>query len=613
MNKKICLLGLMSLVATVQAADDVDIAQRGSALGSPLLASPSGKRDGMTVTQVVAPGAVAAVLPEFSRYVADSTGDQLSLFGAAYFSQAPSTFAPLQNMNVPDDYVIGAGDELQIRGWGMVDIDLLSKVDRSGAIYIPRVGNVSVAGVKFKDLQGYLKKSISKIFTNFELSVSLAQTRAIQVFVTGFARQPGSYQLSSLSSVVNALFAVGGPAPEGSMRRVEIKRGGKTVATFDLYAFIAEGSKAGDIALQDGDIIHIPAMGNLVAIAGLVKQPAIYEVLPSETVSSLIRRAGGVQPVAENSRLQLDVVEKGWLKPLENVPDYGGLSGLLQSTAKLPLKQGGVYRLSSVDAIALRANASQHYVKVDGEVINPGVYKLSKGETLRELLSRIGGVSDDAYLYGMIFTRPSIREQQQKALSEAVERFEKESEAAAASKLAATSVGDNAMAIQAELDRNRKRAQSMRKVQAIGRVALEFNSYKLKLKDVPDLPLENGDAVYVPRQPGTINVFGAVNNATAFMFKENRRVSDYVQLAGGAGRNADTDEVYVLRADGTAISRAGLGWFSSVNGYKIFPGDSIIVPEAIERGISTTQSLKEWTTILYQFGLGAAGLKVLKD
>lgn len=613
MNKKICLLGLMGLVATAQAADDVDIVQKGSALASPLLASPLGKRDGMTVTQVVAPGAVAAVLPEFSRYVADSTGDQLSLFGAAYFSQAPSTFAPLQNMNVPDDYVIGAGDELQIRGWGMVDIDLLSKVDRSGAIYIPRVGNVSVAGVKFKDLQGYLKKSISKIFTNFELSVSLAQTRAIQVFVTGFARQPGSYQLSSLSSVVNALFAVGGPAPEGSMRRVEIKRGGKTVATFDLYAFIAEGSKAGDLALQDGDIIHIPAMGNLVAIAGLVKQPAIYEVLPNETVSSLIRRAGGVQPVAESSRLQLDVVEKGWLKPLENVPDYGGLSGLLQSTAKLPLKQGGVYRLSSVDAIALRANASQHYVKVDGEVINPGVYKLSKGETLRELLSRIGGVSDDAYLYGMIFTRPSIREQQQKALSEAVERFEKESEAAAASKLAATSVSDNAMAIQAELDRNRKRAQSMRKVQAIGRVALEFNSYKLKLKDVPDLPLENGDAVYVPRQPGTINVFGAVNNATAFMFKENRRVSDYVQLAGGAGRNADTDEVYVLRADGTAISRAGLGWFSSVNGYKIFPGDSIIVPEAIERGISTTQSLKEWTTILYQFGLGAAGLKVLKD
>lgn len=613
MNKKICLLGLIGLVATAQAADDADVAQRGGVSSTPTLASPQGKRDGMTVTQVLAPSAVAAVLPEFSRYVSDSTGDQLSLFGAAYFSQSPSTFAPLQNMNVPDDYVIGAGDELQIRGWGMVDIDLLSKVDRTGAIYIPRVGNVSVAGVKFKDLQGYLKKSISKIFTNFELSVSLAQTRAIQVFVTGFARQPGSYQLSSLSSVVNALFAVGGPAPEGSMRRVEIKRGGKTVATFDLYAFIAEGSKAGDIALQDGDIIHIPAMGNLVAIAGLVKQPAIYEALPNESVATLIRRAGGVQPVAETSRLQLELVDKGWLKPLENTPDYAGLNGLLQATAKLPLRQGGVYRLTSIDATALRANASQHYVKVDGEVLNPGVYKLAKGETLRELLSRIGGVSDDAYLYGMVFTRPNIRDHQQKALAEAVDRFEKESEATAASKLAATSLSENALSIQAELDRNRKRAQSMRKVQAIGRVALEFNSYKLKLKDVPDLPLENGDAVYVPRQPGTVNVFGAVNNATAFMFKENRRVSDYVQLAGGAGRNADTDEVYVLRADGTAVSRAGLGWFSSVNGYKIFPGDSIIVPEAIERGVSTTQSLKEWTSILYQFGLGAAGLKVLKD
>jgi protein involved in polysaccharide export with SLBB domain len=609
---KLVVAGMMMLPFAANAVDAA--ASDGSVTGmssAPVIAS--GKRDGMTVTQVVSAARVDTPAPAFSQYVADTLGEALPLYGSSFFSQSPATFAPIQNQNVPDDYAIGPGDEIQIRGWGMVDIDLVSKVDRSGAIYIPRVGNVGVAGVKFKDLQAHLKKSIGKIFTNFELTASLSQTRAIQVYVTGFARQPGSYQISAMSTLVNALFAVGGPSAEGSVRRVEVKRNGKTIATFDLYAFLNEGSKPSDVQLQDGDVIHIPAMGNLVALTGLVKQPAIYEALPKESLAALLKRTGGVQAVAEQVELQLEVVDKGWLRQEQSGKKHAGYDDLLRAVAATSPRQGGIYRISSPDAVALRANVSQYYVKVDGEVVNPGVYKLQRGETLRDLMARIGGVGEDAYLFGLVLSRASIREQQQKALNEAVDRFEKEAEAAASNKLATTSVSDNMQAIQAELERNRKRAQNMRKVQAVGRVALEFSDYKVKLKDLPDLPLENGDAIYVPRQPGTINVFGSVNNATAFMFKPNRRVTDYLQLAGGLTRLADEKELYVLRADGTAISRASTGWFTSVNSYRLFPGDSVIVPEAIERDISTTQSLKEWTTILYQFGLGAAGLKVLKD
>lgn len=609
---KLMVAGMMVLPFAANAADsaasDASVAGMSSA---PVIAN--GKRDGMTVTQVVSPARVDTPAPAFAKYVADTLGEALPLYGASFFSQSPATFAPIQNQSVPDDYAIGPGDEIQIRGWGMVDIDLVSKVDRSGAIYIPRVGNVGVAGVKFKDLQAHLKKSIGKIFTNFELTASLSQTRAIQVYVTGFARQPGSYQISAMSTLVNALFAVGGPSAEGSVRRVEVKRNGKTIATFDLYAFLNEGAKPSDVQLQDGDVIHIPAMGNLVALTGLVKQPAIYEALPKESLAALLKRTGGVQAVAEQVELQLEVVDKGWIRQEQSDKKHAGYDDLLRAVAATMPRQAGIYRISSPDAVALRANASQYYVKVDGEVVNPGVYKLQRGETLRDLMARIGGVSEDAYLFGLVLSRASIRDQQQKALNEAVDRFEKEAEAAASTKLASTSVADNMLAIQAELERNRKRAQNMRKVQAVGRVALEFADYKVKLKDLPDLPLENGDAVFVPRQPGTINVFGAVNNATAFMFKPNRRVTDYLQLAGGLTRLADEKELYVLRADGTAISRASTGWFTSVNSYRLFPGDSVIVPEAIERDISTTQSLKEWTTILYQFGLGAAGLKVLKD
>lgn len=579
--------------------------------GNPSLVNQ--QQDGMTVTRVVSHSSGEAGSPEFSNYVEQSIGQKLSLYGSGFFTQTPSTFAPLQNQSVTDEYVIGTGDELQIRGWGMVDIDLTVRVDRTGAVYIPRVGTVNVAGVRYKDLQGHLKKAIGRIFTNFELTVSLAQTRAIQVYVTGFARQPGSYQISSLSSLVNALFAIGGASPDGTLRRIEVKRGGKTVNTFDLYAFLSEGSKAKDIDLKDGDIIHIPAIGNLVALTGLVKQPAIYETLPGETLAALVQKAGGVQPVAELAPLQLEVVDKGRIRTIESQQNYPGLDGLLTAMAKVPVQQGGIYRIFSTEAIALRARATQHYVKVEGEIKSPGTYKIENGETLRQFVARVGGVTEQAYLYGMVLSRPNIKEQQQKALSEAVDRFERDSEAAAAEKLSSTSVSDNIMAIQGELQRNRQRAKRMREVEAIGRVALEFQDYKLSLKDLPDLPLENGDAIFIPRQPGTVNVFGAVNHATAFMFKSNRRVTDYLQLAGGQTRSADMGELYVLKADGTAHSRASTGWFTSVNSYRVAPGDSIIVPEAIERGTTFTQSLKEWTTIMYQFGLGAAGLKVLKD
>lgn len=619
MNKTLRNFGVLTSIMlcalsaeAVEISSEVGLARPANvSSGSP--ASVDIQKEGMTTAQVTNRRVEVVATSEFSKYVFDTIGKNLNLYGAGFFSQVPSTFAPSQNQSVNADYIIGAGDELQIRGWGMVDIDLTVSVDRAGAIYIPRVGSVSVAGVKYKDLQGYLKKSVGRIFTNFELSVSLVQARAIQVFVTGFARQPGSYQISSLSTLVNALFAVGGASPDGTLRRIEVKRSGKTISSFDLYAFLADGSKAADIDLKDGDVIHIPAIGNMVALTGLVKQPAIYEVLPGETLAALIRKAGGVQPMAELAPLKMEVVDKGRIRTVENKQDYAGLSELLNAMANVPLQQGGIYRVFSTEAIALRASATQHYVKVDGEVKIPGTYKLSPGESLRELIARIGGVTEDAYLYGMVFSRPSIREQQQKALAEAVERFERESEAAAAEKLSSTSVSENIAAIQAELQRNRLRAKSMREIQAIGRVALEFRDYKLKLRDLPDMSLEDGDSIYIPRQPGTINVFGAVNNAAAFMYKPSRRVADYLELAGGLGRNAEAKDLYVLKADGTAYSKANTGLFSSVNGYPLAPGDSIIVPEAIERGATFTQGVKEWTSILYQFGLGAAGLKVLKD
>ena len=214
---------------------------------------------------------------EFQTFIAQSTGKVLPRYGANLFEDAPTTFAPVENIPMTPDYVIGPGDEIRVRVWGQIEADQRLLVDRNGNVNIPRIGNVAVAGVLMRDLQGHIKSAIERNFRNFDLNVSLGQLRSIQIFVVGQARRPGSYTVSSLSTLVTALFASGGPSATGSMRRVQLKRADKVVTEFDVYDFVVRGDKSKDVRLLPGDVIFIPPEGALVAVSGSVKTPAIYE------------------------------------------------------------------------------------------------------------------------------------------------------------------------------------------------------------------------------------------------------------------------------------------------------------------------------------------------
>ena len=286
-----CLLGASSAYAAEQDLGATDMsrtnmsrAQASEMGGSSLPSIRSGRSEQRQAESVPANSPANAGCGRcrrpgaFEEYVDGVTGKKLSIFGKDLFSDVPSTFAPLDGVQVNQEYVIGTGDELQVRGWGMVDIDVSATVDRSGAIFIPRVGSIKVSGVQYKDLQGYLKKAIGKIYTNFDLTASIAQTRAVQVYVVGHAVRPGTYTLNSMSTLLNALFTSGGPDATGSMRNIQLKRGKDTVSTFDLYDMLVKGDKSRDVTLRDGDVIYIPEVGPLVALTGSVKQPAIFEL-----------------------------------------------------------------------------------------------------------------------------------------------------------------------------------------------------------------------------------------------------------------------------------------------------------------------------------------------
>ncbi len=348
------------------------------AAGSAVQAAPTAPRrvsitNGPTPRQAAAPDAAAnASLPanghaenvrvknEFQKFIFDSVGQELPVFGANFFANAPSTFAPILNSPVPSEYVLGPGDELLIRGWGTIDIDFRATIDRNGTITIPTIGSVVLAGVKAGDADDIIRNAVGKLYKGVTVNVNFGQLRAITIYVVGQAKRPGTYTVSSLSTLVTALFASGGPNANGSMRRVQVKRAGRVVAELDLYAFIAKGDKSADVKLLDGDSIYIPAATGHVALVGKVNSPAIYELkTESDTIESMLDFAGGMPVVADPRRAFLERID-----PNKNRPRSVEQFALDGASLKRPLKDGDVLNITSItpefsNAVILRGNVGQ--------------------------------------------------------------------------------------------------------------------------------------------------------------------------------------------------------------------------------------------------------------
>ncbi len=322
-------------------------------------------------------------LTEFQRMLASTTGQVLPIFGQDLFHGVPSTFAPVDQIPVTPDYVIGPGDEIRIRVWGQVNFNADVKVDRSGDIYLPQVGRIHVTGTAFSDLSQQVRTQIARVYRNFDLTVDLGQLRSIQIFVVGQARRPGAYTVSSLSTLVNAIFASGGPSVQGSMRQIQLKRDGKIITTFDFYDLLLRGDKSKDARLLPGDVIFIPVVGPQVALTGSVRKPAIYELNPAigassgaqpvNTVQQLIDDAGGLSTIAAGSRMSIDRIDEHRdRETVEVALDPAGLTTVL--------RDGDVVRVLSI------VPAFQKTVTLRGNLANPGRFAWHEGMKLSELV-----------------------------------------------------------------------------------------------------------------------------------------------------------------------------------------------------------------------------------
>ena len=712
---------------------------------------------------------------EFQRLVETTTGQRLPLYGATLFEGVPSTFAPVENVPVTPDYVIGPGDQIRLQIYGQVNQQGSYLVDRNGAIAIPQVGTVQVSGVHYADLSAFLRSELSRVYRNFDLNVNLGQLRSIQVFVVGQARRPGNYTISSLSTLLNALFASGGPSAQGSLRDIQVRRGSETIVHFDLYDLLLKGDKSKDVRLLPGDVIFIPSVGPQVALLGSVNNAAIYELRGETRVQQLLELSGGESNLAAGAQVRIEriyrhelrsitqvdesqlaetplqngdlvtitsiidrfrnavtlrgnvanpgrymwhagmrvtdlipdkellITRDYWLKrsrlalpdPIEATTSPAGSEGSLQISSS-PATGGGstggsssgtranssasgggnsvAAALSAGDSLfvprtdvvlsapdidwsyavierqnagdlktmlipfnlgraVLDGDATQNlellandvvtifstadlrvpiaqqtrFVRLEGEFIGAGVYSVKPGETLRQLVVRAGGLTQDAYLYASEFTRQSTRRVERQRLNDYADQLEAQVSAVTAGNTSRALTDRDAAAAESSATGARAAITRLRQLDPLGRIVLQLKPDSEGVNSLPELALEDGDRFIVPKIPSNVYVEGQVYSANAFVFTPGRRTANYLKLAGGPDREADKRRSFVLRADGSVLSRQ----YSNFEHARIYPGDTIVVPPVINKR-ALLRDLVDISNIIGQFGIGGAAINVLK-
>jgi len=281
----------------------------------------------------------------------------------------------------------------------------------------------------------------------------------------------------------------------------------------------------------------------------------------------------------------------------------------------LLLQPGDVVTIFSVDDVQVPIDKQTKYVRLEGEFKNPGIYSVEPGETLRQLIARVGGLSRDAYLFGAEFRRESTRIFQQKKLEESINRLEREIQGTAISRARNALSAEELASQSQDAVAQRTLIANLRQIKATGRIVLELPADdSASLANLPDIVLEDSDRFVVPSKPSTVNVVGAVYNENAFVYRPEKRLTDYLRLAGGVSRAGDKADVYLLRVDGSVTSkRQQTGWITDgFENERLMPGDTIVVPEDFAR-TTWSKSLRDWSQILYQMSLGVVALKVLKQ
>jgi len=728
-----------------------------------------------------------------------SIDEELEQYGYSFFANESPNFQALTNVPVGSEYIIGPGDGFTIYVWGGAEESYNVTVSRDGNIIIPRLGTINVSGLTFAEMKAFLSQKFKDYFNEFQMNVTMNTLRTIEIFMVGEVKNPGTYSVSSLSTIITALYSTGGPSKNGSLRNISLIRNGKTVASLDLYDFFIRGIKDNDARLEPGDTIFIPVIQPVAGISGYVKRPAIYEMKGSQTIKDLIELAGGALSVSYLQNVVLERITdhqkrivksfnidpgnagtdnelntllldgdlikiypvndkmhqvvylqghvkypreyefKEGMKVLDIIPSYSHLLGepylttaeilremppdlhtetikfnldALMSgdeTQNLALQDGdrlivysrwdkkdrprvtingevrnpGTYDLldnmtvkdliftagnltdraytdhadltryverkdstESIiiifsvskalqgekndnvilepdDVISIRgvpsySQALQRKITLEGEFVFPGEYSFSEGERLSSVISRAGGLTEDAYPFGAIFKREAVMETQNASYEENRQQLERD--IASLTAVAANSSLDkeDLATVQVSLAEKKDTLDKLERTKPTGRMVINLDKIMSSPSSIVDVQLRAGDHLTVAKRQDFVNVSGEVYNQTALLYEDGKTVDYYLNKVGGITKRAAKRQTYIVKANGTVISRQqgsilGIGlwdqgnsrWsFGGFGSIELDPGDTILVPQKTAK-INWLKGISDITQILYQIAVAA--------
>jgi protein involved in polysaccharide export with SLBB domain len=331
-------------------------------------------------------------------------GGHLKQFGYNVFSSSTTTFAPVTEIPIPPEYVLGPGDELKIQYYGSRSDTLSLTVDRNGVVNLPEIGEMGLAGMTFNAAKAVLAEQISKRLTGVTSSINMGRLRSIRIFVLGDVRSPGSYLVSGLSTLTHALFVSGGASKNGSLRHVQLKRQGKKIAEIDLYDFFLKGDGRNDRQLLPGDVVFVPPIGQVVAVGGEVARPGIYELQREKNINEIIALAGGVIHTADKARVEIDRLEKSGSRKTVNFDlDAANQSAFIQN--------GDIVQIHSLPAV------KDQYVVLSGAVKRPAQYGYKPNMKMSDLIGSQDNWLPESYLKKVEITHHMVENGEQRVTS----------------------------------------------------------------------------------------------------------------------------------------------------------------------------------------------------
>ncbi len=755
---------------------------------------------GLTVVEATQRLSVERLLQDFQiRLTLLPLEPAVKPFGHELFEDTSSVFAPVTDLPVPVDYVVGPGDRLEVQLFGNTKGRYTLAVNRDGNINFPELGPIAVSGLRFEDARSRIQTRVAEQMIGTQVSIAIADLRSIRVFVVGDATRPGTYTVSGHATITHALFASGGIKPIGSLRNIQLKRNGALVTRLDLYDLLLNGDTSNDVRLRQGDVIFIPPVGVTVTLSGEVRRPAIYELKNETTAAELVKLGGGLTPEADPALGRLERIDAGrnrvmvdvdlaspqggairlqsgdalrieqvkpvyansiqveghvlrqgavqyrsgirltdvipsvadlrpnadqryvlirreqigtrriqvvsadlaaaWLAPQSDanpllaprdrvvvfdleagrvsmlepileelrMQSVSGeptqvvrVSGRVNAPGEYPLELGmtvndliragggmaedayggeadlaryevrdGQTRQTDVvkidlsraiagDAAANLALApfdllvvkeisqwagSQEIVRLEGEVKFPGEYPIERGETLRSVVARAGGLTPLAFAGGSVFTRETLRERERRQIDFLANRMQKD--LASLALQGAQSGGLGASQSSETLAIGQSLLADLRNTEPVGRLVIDLDRILSGSGPEADVLLKGGDTLRVPRQSQEVTVIGEVQNSTSHLYDSSLSRDDYLRMSGGPTQKADDNRIYIVRANGSVESGSGSRWFHGSTA--IQPGDTIVVPLDAER----MRPLPLWTavtTIIFNLAVAVAAV-----